>query len=107
MSLSVTLAFTEPGTPLVLPSAYSARSVARSKVFCLVVEGVEGSGLMRRGVASAAGRFFDEDGVTVGRCGVEVLGAGVTDDRIGTRVRAGVGVSGSLLPSSTSITGGS
>jgi hypothetical protein len=99
MIRSVTLGLTDPGTPLVLPLAYSKRNVSRLKAFC-VKEGVAGSAFIRRGVASSAGRFLDKAGVMLLRRGVAALGFGVVEDLIGTRT--GVGVAGSLSSSSSS-----
>jgi hypothetical protein len=101
MIRSVTLGLTDPGTPLVLPLAYSKRNVSRLKAFC-VKEGVAGSAFIRRGVASSAGRFLDKAGVMLLRRGVAALGFGVVGDLIGTRT--GVGVAGSLSSSSSSST---
>jgi hypothetical protein len=101
MIRSVTLGLTDPGTPLVLPLAYSKRNVSRLKDFC-VKEGVAGSAFIRRGVASSAGRFLDKAGVMLLRRGVAALGFGVVGDLIGTRT--GVGVAGSLSSSSSSST---
>lgn len=99
MSRSVTLALIEPGTPLVLPRAYSKRNVSRVRVFC-VNEGVAGSAFTRRGVASSAGRFLDDDGVML-LLRRDALGFGVTEELIATRT--GVGVAGSLSSSSSTM----